>query len=48
MLKRLSVAKRDGDRILAVVRSSVVNQDGASVGFTAPSGRAQEALLREN
>lgn len=48
VLKRLSDAKKNGDRILAVIRSSAVNQDGASIGFMAPSGKAQEALLRKN
>lgn len=46
VLKRLSDARRDGDRVLAVILGSGVNQDGASSGLTAPSGTAQEALLR--
>jgi acyl transferase domain-containing protein len=46
ILKRLSEAQRDGNRILAVIRASVVNQDGRSAGLTAPSGAAQRALLR--
>ncbi len=46
VLKKLSAAQRDGDRILAVVRGSGVNQDGPSSGLTVPNGPAQEALLR--
>jgi len=47
VLKRLGDAMQDGDRILAVIRGSAVNQDGASSGITAPSGPAQEIVLRE-
>jgi acyl transferase domain-containing protein/NADPH:quinone reductase-like Zn-dependent oxidoreductase len=47
VLKRLSDAQADGDRILAVIRSSAVNQDGPSSGLTAPNGPAQEAVIRE-
>ncbi|CCK26521.1 hypothetical protein BN159_2142 [Streptomyces davaonensis JCM 4913] len=46
LLKRLSDALRDGDRVLAVLRGSGVNQDGRSNGLTAPSGTAQRDLLR--
>ena len=46
VLKRLADAKRDGDRIWAVLRTSVANQDGRSAGMTAPNGIAQEKLLR--
>ena len=46
VLKRLADAQADGDRILAVVRGTAVNQDGRSGGLTAPSGAAQEAVIR--
>ena len=47
VLKRLSDAMADHDRILAVIRGSAVNQDGPSSGLTAPNGPAQEAVLRD-
>jgi acyl transferase domain-containing protein/acyl carrier protein len=47
ILKRLSDAKRDQDNILALIRASVVNQDGKSNSFTAPNGAVQEKLLRQ-
>lgn len=47
VLKRLSDAIRDGDRILAQICSSGINQDGASSGLTVPNGKAQEDLLRK-
>ncbi|MFI4954315.1 MAG: SDR family NAD(P)-dependent oxidoreductase, partial [Gammaproteobacteria bacterium] len=47
ILKRLSEAKKDHDNILAVIKSVVVNQDGASSGLTVPNGVAQEKLLRQ-
>ncbi|MET7641791.1 beta-ketoacyl synthase N-terminal-like domain-containing protein [Streptomyces sp. NPDC005438] len=46
VLKRLSDAVRDGDRVLAVVRGGAVNQDGRSAGITAPNGAAQRDVFR--
>ncbi|AFZ22409.1 polyketide synthase family protein [Cylindrospermum stagnale PCC 7417] len=46
VLKRLSDAIADRDNILAVIRGSGVNQDGASYSFSAPNGESQQALLR--
>ena len=47
VLKRLSDAERDGDRILGVLVGSAINQDGGSAGFTVPRGPSQERVLRE-
>ncbi|VEG46568.1 beta-ketoacyl synthase [Mycolicibacterium flavescens] len=45
VLKRLSDALRDGDRVQAVISGSGVNQDGASSGLTVPNGGAQQRLI---
>ena len=47
VLKMLSDAVADGDRILALIRGTDVNQDGRSGGLTAPNGLAQEAVIRQ-
>ncbi|MBW1598462.1 type I polyketide synthase [Streptomyces sp. JJ38] len=46
VLKPLSRALADGDRVHAVIRGSAVNQDGRSNGLTAPHGKAQQDVLR--
>lgn len=46
ILKRQRDAVRDGDRILATIRSTATNHDGASGGLTVPNVRAQESLYR--
>ncbi|EWM20016.1 polyketide synthase [Nannochloropsis gaditana] len=45
VLKRLSDATAAGDRVLAVVRGSGVNQDGRSASLTAPNGPSQEEVI---
>src|SRR6185312_5313879 len=47
ILKRLSDAVNDGDRVLAVIRGSALGQDGRSAGLTAPNGLAQEQVIRK-
>ncbi len=46
VLKRLSDAVADHDHVLAIIRGSAINHDGRSGGLTAPSGPAQEAVIR--
>ncbi len=46
-LKPLSQAQRAGDRIYAVVRAAVVNQDGHTSSMTVPGVESQTAMLRQ-
>nr|VFK62587.1 MAG: Ketoacyl-synthetase C-terminal extension [Candidatus Kentron sp. TUN] len=47
VLKRLSDAIADKDNILALIRGSAINHDGASSGITVPNGLAQEKVIRQ-
>jgi amino acid adenylation domain-containing protein len=46
VLKSMAAARRDGDRVIAAIKGSALNQDGLSNGITAPNGPAQEAVIR--
>ncbi|WP_299561118.1 type I polyketide synthase [uncultured Mycolicibacterium sp.] len=46
VLKRLADARRDGDRVIAVIRGGAVAQDGRTVGIMSPNGAAQADLFR--
>jgi phthiocerol/phenolphthiocerol synthesis type-I polyketide synthase E len=47
-LKRLDDALADGDRVLAVIKGSAINNDGAlKIGYTAPSQEGQAAVIAD-
>ena len=46
ILKPLEQAIASGDKILAVIHGSAINQDGKSNGLTAPSGKAQQRVIQ--
>ncbi|MFF7446750.1 MULTISPECIES: SDR family NAD(P)-dependent oxidoreductase [unclassified Streptomyces] len=46
LLKTEEQALRDGDQVLATLLASAVNNDGRTLGLTAPSHEAQTELLR--
>ena len=47
VLKPLSRALADGDRIYALVRGSAINEDGRTNGMTVPGLPAQQQVLRD-
>jgi len=47
VLKRLSDVVPGRDRVLALIRGSATNQDGASSGLTVPNGPAQQTVIRD-
>ncbi|MEU7371250.1 beta-ketoacyl synthase N-terminal-like domain-containing protein, partial [Streptomyces hygroscopicus] len=47
LLERLSDARQGGRPVLAVIRGSAINQDGASTGMAAPNGPAQQQLIHD-
>ncbi len=46
VLAPLSTVRSRGLEVLALVRGSAVNHDGASNGITAPNGRSQQQVIR--
>ena len=47
VLKRLSEAEEDGDRIWGLVVGSAINQNGASAALPVPNGPAQERVMED-
>ena len=45
LLKPLSDATRDRDNIYGIIKGSALNQDGHSIGITAPNAKAQENVI---
>jgi amino acid adenylation domain-containing protein len=47
LLKRLSDAKRDNDRIYGVIKGDAINHGGRSSGLTVPNLNAQSAVIKK-
>lgn len=47
LLKPLKKALADGDSIYAVIKGTAANQDGRSIGISAPNAAAQEAVIQK-
>lgn len=47
VLKPLKDAIRDNDNIYAIIKESLVNQDGKTTGITVPNGDSQKELLKD-
>ncbi|HYC88474.1 MAG TPA: SDR family NAD(P)-dependent oxidoreductase [Thermoanaerobaculia bacterium] len=45
VLKRLSEAERDGDRIYGIIRGSALNHGGKTNGYTVPNPQAQAGVI---
>ncbi|SDY87933.1 pimaricinolide synthase PimS1 [Amycolatopsis xylanica] len=46
LIEKLSDARAKGHNVLAIVRASAINQDGASSGITTPNGPSQQRVIK--
>lgn len=47
LLKPLEAALRDGDQVYGVIKSTAINHDGKTHGYTVPNPNAQTAMISE-